>query len=683
MTASFSTSIGISLVLSLLLSARLTRAEPCAKLQSLRDNALVLCQTRKVDAPVLTKWTHEAGAAVSECAVRKQVDDFQRDPCIVALLGRRPTGKKTEQEGKDAGEGSTPASAGKEDQEKATSVGNKGQPGSSSGRPLSVENPKVYVTVVGSEVDLFALAREKAITMVRLAVASCESVSKCPGIQRQATIDAVREYMLRVLASRTSSVAIEEFADSMLVLGSPLLGLPQEQLESTLKLAGELSSLDISDFDPSDLPEGAREILQMPPSATRTRKIFELLLEQSRSAKDKDKADETRLSTVAETAAAMRELEVRMKAGRLRTMLLDVASLPERTDQACELRSRVEQSAVTRLTRKAGIPHLKRQRNDCQGDTCDVELRFSLVPCASVQLSGSNGCLHLGVAMADNATTAGASLPVQGNCPDQHLTNDVIDAALRELRAVLRLRDVVQTTAVPVPKDAVRVLPYKTFREIPEQLVGTGIELVPPQNEAENFPGLMEDLQASFAEMGYRGTGTVRPSAPFSRVHLTWRRTSDALKVELWYRTETGTREPLFEETIAGNKLVELPAYLAAQRIANNIVNYYERVKRTSSPVTTPFKTSRTLLLPGAEWWTDDDDYRVAGGIAWSTLDVGLLGGGVLLVGLSIRERNNYAMRSGSLDRASDMERAGFGLLGAFLVERIVWGLVGPKKSSH
>ena len=114
----------------------------------------------------------------------------------------------------------------------------------------------------------------------------------------------------------------------------------------------------------------------------------------------------------------------------------------------------------------------------------------------------------------------------------------------------------------------------------------------------------------------------------------------------------------------------------AGETAAERIIDYYRSVE-VEVPVAND-NVSR-FLLPGAAWWDSDNGYKAAGGIAWSVGDVALLGSGVLLVGLSIKERNDYAKGEGSLDHASNLQYVGFGLLAGFVVERILWAFVGTE----
>lgn len=115
----------------------------------------------------------------------------------------------------------------------------------------------------------------------------------------------------------------------------------------------------------------------------------------------------------------------------------------------------------------------------------------------------------------------------------------------------------------------------------------------------------------------------------------------------------------------------------AGMMAAARISDYFKSV-----PLPVPQAKVSRYLLPGAEWWKAEQPAKRVGGIAWSVGDVGLLGGGVALVGLSIRERNAYARREGSLDYATDLQYAGFALLGGFLVERVLWAALGTDATS-
>ena len=115
----------------------------------------------------------------------------------------------------------------------------------------------------------------------------------------------------------------------------------------------------------------------------------------------------------------------------------------------------------------------------------------------------------------------------------------------------------------------------------------------------------------------------------------------------------------------------ELAGSLAAERIAR----YFSTVETKVTGA-----TAGRLLIPGVEWWESDSLGKQIGGIAWSIGDVALLGSGVLMLGLSINERNAFAEGSGSLDKANTFQYVGFGLLGAFLVERIVWAALPSER---
>src|SRR5664280_2260013 len=182
----------------------------------------------------------------------------------------------------------------------------------------------------------------------------------------------------------------------------------------------------------------------------------------------------------------------------------------------------------------------------------------------------------------------------------------------------------------------------------------------------------------------------VGPLAPNGRVVLTVTKTSgmgeNMLSLELRRRGSDGNEllhsvsVVVHENEVCANepavKDVQGRWEVAGAVAADHIVDYFRSIQ-IDVPVTNT-ATSR-YLLPGAEWWTDKRPAKVAGGIAWSVGDLALAGGGVLLLGLSINERNNYAQGSGSLAHANDMEYVGFGLLGAFVAERIIWGLVGSE----
>jgi hypothetical protein len=112
----------------------------------------------------------------------------------------------------------------------------------------------------------------------------------------------------------------------------------------------------------------------------------------------------------------------------------------------------------------------------------------------------------------------------------------------------------------------------------------------------------------------------------------------------------------------------------AGASAAERVVDYFKTVEVNKQNAA----VSR-LLLPGAAWWDSDKPAKAIGGYVWSAGDVGLLGSGVLLIGLSINERNRAAEGTGSLKVSQNLQYVGFGLLAGFLVERVVWAFVGTE----
>jgi hypothetical protein len=527
------------------------RAE-CSAFEPLLREAKTLAGQKDPDSSVLTRWTLGVGNAQNQCPSVNEVRAFRSDSDVANLLSRPISdGKPRTRDSKESTESGAPPQVSKAQEARA---------------------PTRSATVSDRD-QRIELTRARLIVEVRFAVMTCGTLVGCN--ERGPAIQAVKDYVMLLIKDKTDDTRFAEFADALSVLGTRLTGVPPGELDSALIVAGRLSSMTAEQADSQNLPEAVTRIMKDPPSAQRTEKLLDVLVDIA-----KNSGESRLLGRVAESLGAVADMEARIKQGEVRSLLLDVSAVPQVLGNDCDLRQRVRTSAKQHLTRSLDAPPLH-EPGECPKAGCDIQFAFRVDRCDDSAPEGARSCLRIRLRMS-GATSDVIARELPAACIDAAFVTGMINRALSSFERVMEAQDA-WTGAPFVPKGGLYVENHGTPTRLPQASVGTGIHLLPG---GEDQDSMADALEKTFGAISHRGTGTASPKSR-ATIALRWQLiegTPERLRVTL--SDEAHQKSPaLLQFDVRGNDLAQVSPEILAQHVTARVIRYYESEEAT--PVST------------------------------------------------------------------------------------------------